>query len=183
MVTSDRGDRPVPGRDGRGRFIRTAASAKRDAEALRLRSVGHTFAEIARRVGYSHRDLARRAVDRALIATVPREAADHARLLELHRLDQLFLRAWQVAERDHPLVQAGRVVQDQEGGPLVDDLPVLAALDRLLRVIDRRCKLLGLDAPTRHEVMSLDAIDAEIARLTDEIAQITPAETEDAPPV
>lgn len=42
-----------------------------------------------------------------------------------------------------------------------------SAADRVLSVMDRRAKLLGLNKPDRHEhtVITLDAIEAEIARL------------------
>lgn len=34
---------------------------------------------------------------------------------------------------------------------------------------ERKAKLLGLDAPTKHEVVTIDAVDREIARLTGEL--------------
>lgn len=48
---------------------------------------------------------------------------------------------------------------------------------------ERRSKLLGLDAPTRHEVLTINAIDAQIAALEAEIdtrARMVPAEVIDA---
>jgi hypothetical protein len=50
-------------------------------------------------------------------------------------------------------------------------MPVLQAIDRLLKIQERRARLLGLDAPTQHRVnvLSEDAIDAEIARLEAEL--------------
>ena len=35
----------------------------------------------------------------------------------------------------------------------------------VMKVLDRQAKLEGLDAPTKHEVLTLDAIDAEIRKL------------------
>ena len=58
---------------------------------------------------------------------------------------------------------------------LLDDGPVLQAVDRLLKIADRRAKLLGLDAPKRVEVSDgtpdLDAavreLEAELTRRAD----------------
>jgi len=46
------------------------------------------------------------------------------------------------------------------------------ASDRVLSIMDRRARLLGLDRPTRHEVTMLtqDLIEAEIQRLEAELA-------------
>lgn len=47
------------------------------------------------------------------------------------------------------------------------------AIGRVLSIMDRRAKLLGLDQPERYEhtVISKDAIEAEIARLEEEMRQ------------
>lgn len=46
----------------------------------------------------------------------------------------------------------------------------VSAVREVLRVMDRRAKLLGLDRPEQHryEIVSVDAIEAEIRRLRDE---------------
>jgi len=46
------------------------------------------------------------------------------------------------------------------------------AVDRLLAVMDRRARLLGLDRPAKHEVLTIDAIDHEIARLMAQFGQV-----------
>jgi hypothetical protein len=90
--------------------------------------------------------------------------ADEVRALELDRLDQLQQVALAVMGADHPLVSEGRVVRvEQADGtkvPLQDHGPVLAAMDRFLKIQDRRAKLLGLDAPTK--------VDATITETTQE---------------
>ncbi len=58
--------------------------------------------------------------------------------------------------------------------PLRDRAPVLAAIDRLLKIEERRAKLLGLDAPVRAELITIDAIEAEVARLAAELDLTTP---------
>lgn len=164
------------GRDHNGRWIRTGDHAERDAEATRLRALGHTYIEIADQLGYADHAGARKAVQRALVATVA-EPAEEVRALQLEQLDKLALAAWAVLERAHVTVSHGRIIRDENEQPLLDDGPVLAAIDRLLKIQERRAKLLGLDAPARHEVVSLDALDAEIERLSAELDRTAPGET------
>jgi hypothetical protein len=59
-----------------------------------------------------------------------------------------------------------------EGKPLADPRPTLHAITVLVRVSERRAKLLGLDAPARHsvDVIPHEVIEAEAARLRGEIA-------------
>lgn len=45
----------------------------------------------------------------------------------------------------HYLTSAGRIIE-HNGRELRDTMPVLRAIDRLLRISERRCSLLGLDA-------------------------------------
>lgn len=54
-----------------------------------------------------------------------------------------------------------------------------AAVDRILAVMDRRARMLGLDKPQQHQhtVITMDAIEAEITRLEAELA----ADAADAP--
>src|SRR5262245_7146320 len=95
----------------------------RQTEALRLRQSGHTFAKIAAALGYSDPGCARDAVLAALRDNVTEPNAE-MRALELARLDALHEALWEKA--------------------LGGDLP---AVDRVLKVMERRSKMLGLDAP------------------------------------
>lgn len=139
-------------RDGKGRFERDVDTAARDAEACRLRARGYTYDEIAAELGMSSKSRAYDAVQRALVDTV-REPADEVRQLELIRLDEMHQAARAVMEATHYVVDKGQVVE-WNGAPLIDDGPVLAAIDRMLRVQERRARLLGLDSPQR---VSIDA--------------------------
>lgn len=170
MVTSDQGHSGKP-RGGRGRFIKSPSTAKRDAEAARLRAEGKTYDEIAEALKFSDRSLARRAVERALAVAV-REPADELRHLELIRLDALWMQAAKVMTTEHLTVNQGRVIEGPDGLPLKDDAPVLSAIDRLLKIMERRAKLVGLDAASKVEVMSVEAIDREIADLTAELGRV-----------
>lgn len=169
-------------RNANGRFTRTIDHAEQDADAARLRARGMTYEVIATELGYCNRAAARAAVERALVATVTEPAAE-VRQMELARLDEMYRAALAVLERQHLTVSHGKVVYtggtqvlDERGNvtyiggePLFDDAPVLQAIDRMIRIMERRAKLLGLDAPTKVEVITLDAIEAEIRRLNEEL--------------
>lgn len=147
---------------------RTIDNADRDSQAARLRAEGKTYEQVANALGFVDRSHARKAVQRALLATV-QEAGDELRTLELERLNLLLDKAWQVMETVHFAHSQGRVVK-LDDTPLIDSAPTLAAMDRILRIMERRAKLLGLDAPVKHTVLTIDAIDAEIQRLEQEQA-------------
>lgn len=151
---------------GSGRFVRSEESAVRDAEACTLRTAGLTYAKIAERLGYADHSAARKAVERALAATVAEPAA-RLRTLELNRLDAATVVAFQVLTASHVTVSNGRVIMDpgNPSKPLVDHGPKLAAIDRIVRLSERRSRLCGLDAPVRVEVPTVDQVEAEIARL------------------
>jgi hypothetical protein len=124
---------------------RTAAEEtereQRRAKLVDLRIKGHTFQAIADQLGYPNRDAAWRDWRRAL--ELARADADmelsEARAFELARLDAVDRLAWEQAE-------AGE----------------LKALEVLLKVSDRRSKMLGLDQPVRHTI-NFEDIDAAIA--------------------
>jgi hypothetical protein len=106
-----------------------------------------------------------------------REPAEELLRLELDRLDMMWRAAVEVLRRKHVTVSHGKVVI-VDGQPLPDDAPVLNAIDRLLSIQARRAKLLGLDAPKKIEVLSMDVIDAEILRLSAELG-VTVSECKD----
>ena len=71
----------------------------------------------------------------------------------------------------HCVVSAGKVMS-MDGEPLQDPKPVLDALAVLVRIEERKARLLGLDAPrkTAVGVITEEVIDAEIARLEAQLA-------------
>lgn len=100
----------------------------RQKQALELRMAGVPYADIAERLGYKDGSGAFRAVKTALKRTL-QEPADGVREVELARLDKLMFALW--PNRANPGVA-----------------------DRILRIMERRAKLLGLDAPTRTDLTS-----------------------------
>ncbi|MFJ8690296.1 hypothetical protein [Micromonospora wenchangensis] len=149
-----------------------AEVAKRRADAVAMRMTGASFQEIADTLGYNSRGAACQDVTRALEANIAEQnrAVEVYREEELQRLDLLMAEAWRVLRRQHVTVSHGRIIRDEETDqPLLDDGPVLAAIDRVLKIQERRAKFLGLDAPTRVEAITTDALDAEIAKLSAEL--------------
>lgn len=197
-------------RGGNGRFIRTAASAKRDAQAAALHAKGWSYQRIATELGFASKGKAHEAVQRAF-AELPREGAEEARQLDLERIDRLIEHCWAVMEREHLTVSQGRVVgkrigwerdevtgevlHDADGAPIpmyediLDDGPGMAAVREIRGLLERRAKITGYDAPARSrvEVVTEDVIEAEIRELSEEItrreaAAADPGATREAPP-
>lgn len=156
-------------------------TAERQARAIELRRQRKTFAQIGAELGVSAPRA--HAIYSAALAAIPAQQIDEHRAEALQELDYLASKALEVLHRHHVTVSNGRVVMllDAEGDavPVEDDGPVLQAIDRLLKIQERRAKLLGLDSPARHEVVTLDHLDAQIAALTAELAAGIPAD-EDA---
>lgn len=167
-----------PKRGGNGRFERTLDGELRDAEACRLRTRGLTYQQIADALDYGNRHNARRAIKEAL-DRVKVEAVDELRKFQLDELNYLTVRALKVLERKHIAVTQQGVVL-HKGRPVLDDDPALKAIDRLLRIAERRAKLMGLDAPTRHEVLTIADIDAELARLLADHPELADGEAGEA---
>lgn len=93
---------------------------ERAAHALQLRKAGHSYDRIAKEVGYRSRGAAYKAVVRGL-RDMLQEPADEVRALELSRLDQLIAARW-----------VGALKGSNQ------------ALDRILRCMEMRAKILGL---------------------------------------
>jgi len=104
---------------------RRLRAIERQRQALELRKAGVAFDEIARTLGYAGPSSAYRAVMSALKRTL-QEPADEVRKLELARLDRAQRTAWE------------RMLQGD-----------LDALGKVLKIMERRAKLLGLEAPTK----------------------------------
>lgn len=129
---------------------RSIAAAEKRRDALLARQKGNSWAEVARIVGYSSAGAAHTAAMQAL-KEIPYEAANDLRRTELETLNELQL-----------------VLRKK-----LDEKPSGFLVDSILRVMERRAKLLGLDAPIsiRTEVVTVDAVDAEIQRLEAELAE------------
>jgi hypothetical protein len=176
-------------RGGDGKFVRTIKNAQRDADAAALRAKGWSFQRIANELGFASKGKAHDAVSRAF-ADIPTEDTEEAKRLDLERIDRLLEFTWDVLEREHVTISDGHVVRrkigtehdengyerlDDEGKPtplyedVMDDDPVLRSVDRIAKLLERRAKIIGYDAPARSEVITMDAIEAAIRKLEAEV--------------
>ena len=125
---------------------------ERERQVVELRRTGATWEGIAQAVGYSNAGGAYKAYQRAM-ARVFDQPTKELRNAELDRLDRLQRAFWKDAVDGN-----------------------VRSADFILRVIDKRAKLLGLDAPTKiqAEVVNYDAgvIDAEIERIIRELNEL-----------
>lgn len=160
-------DRP---HNSTGRFQPSQDTADRAAWAASLKADNPriTYQAIADTVGYSNRGDAYRAVQRCREAVL-REAGAELIASEAQQLDDLFAAALEVLERDHLTVSHGHIVRDDDGQPIIDDGPKLAAIDRLLRIRESYRKLYGADSPVKvdatvHEVTQQDVELQEMLR-------------------
>lgn len=122
--------------------------AHRRADALKLKVAGATYDAIARTLHYANPGNAWRDVHMAL-AAITKEPAEQLKKLELERCDEMLLAIWPSVRKGH-----------------------LGAIDRALKIMERRARYEGLDAPTKQTVtiISEDIVDAEIRKLEDQLA-------------
>lgn len=114
-----------------------ATAAHKRARALALRMEGYSYDDIASEVGYASKGSAHKAVAQGL-KDIPREAAEQAREAEMGRLD---------------MMQKAVMQQALAGDPM--------AVDRVLKVVEARSKLLGLyDLPSAEDPEATRAKDA-----------------------
>jgi hypothetical protein len=109
-----------------------------------------TYQQIADAVGYSNKGDAWRAIQRCREAVLSQAGAELV-AAEAQQLDDLFVHAMEILERDHVMVSHGRVVKDDDGNPLPDDGPKLAALREMRAIRESYRKLLGVDQPAKVE--------------------------------
>lgn len=153
---------------------RTSHDRERDYKALDMHRRGFTHRQIATELGWSAHQSAANAITRALKELTQVDPDAVVKLMR-DRLDEYRRHAWRVlATRHYVTTPSGAVARHpQTGDPLIDDSPVLAALDRLLRYDIEERKMLGVDAPVKHriDVITSDAVEDEIRKLEAELAR------------
>lgn len=147
----------------RGRSI---VDMRRDTEFAELRAKGLSYPKIAelRQCAVS---TAYASVQRAIRA-VPVEAVTELRQIECDRLDAIIAKLWDIVESRHPVFYQGKMIRNT-----VDDGPVIQALAQIRVTAESKRRLLGLDAPARQTitVITEDAVDAELRRLEEQLAE------------
>ncbi|KOG21795.1 hypothetical protein [Streptomyces viridochromogenes] len=137
-------------RDGRHRFARNPARAALDARAAELRAQGWTYQRIADELGYATKTGALDAVRRA-VREVVQGPAERLVALHIERLETLYERALAVAERQHVVVSHGKIMYGEDGNPLIDSGPELAALREARTTLESFWKLAGIARPDKVE--------------------------------
>jgi hypothetical protein len=135
----------------------------KERRVLELRRAGVTYDQIAQEVGYSNASGAYHAFTRALKRTLNNAGSEELRELEVDRLDRLQRFAWAQAAQGN-----------------------LRAIETILRIMQRRARLLGLDAPIKQEVTTYEGgtdIDREVQRLVAILAASSGSESDLAEPV
>lgn len=120
---------------------RRIEAAERQRKALELKKMGHTYETIAQNCGFKNRSGAFMAVKRALEEIV-REPAEDVLKLELERLDRLMLGVWP---------------QARDGS--------FPAIDRVLRIMQQRASLLGIDVRTTMAIEDHQSLKKRIEAL------------------
>ncbi|MFE6474622.1 hypothetical protein [Streptomyces rochei] len=134
----------------------------RRTKLLELRRQGVRFDdERIEALGYSSPGAARKDLIRALENHRDEEAAEASayRQQENERLDELLAAAWPRATQPSP-------VFDKEGN-VVDHALDMRAVDTVLRLMDRRAKLNGLDMPVKSEITGANGGPLQMSQASD----------------
>jgi hypothetical protein len=155
---------PPPGAP-KDRVAQKIERDERRREATKLSVAGHTYEEIAERLGYNSRQAAFRDVKAGLApaAKALREEADHYLAVQMARLEGMHREAWKIFEE----YGAGDEYSDKADQRL-------AALDRVAKASAEFRKLVGLDAPAKTEnKTTLDAtVGYQVAVAPEELEQL-----------
>lgn len=129
--------------------------AERKKNAVELRLAGASYRDIGNALGCS--TVTAMNDCKEALAEIPMQQADEMRTVELSRLDRLQRAVW------------GKAIKGD-----------LQAVDRAIKIIDRRAKLLGLDAPQQVQItandVDLDATVDKMLRVAEMALQQTAAE-------
>jgi len=122
---------------------------EKERQVLEMRAAGHGFQVIADNVGYASAGSAYNAYARALERTL-REPAEQVRELALERLDAMFRSVWDKASTGD-----------------------IKAIEAVLKLEERRAKLLGIDAPIKVQAEITDGgeLDESVRRFAYLIAE------------
>lgn len=160
---------PYRVRDGKGRFRRSIAAAGRDAQVLDLYERGYSYRKIGIELDIDPAHAFR--IVQNTLREIIEEPAQRARQRWLDRLNNAYDMALEVAETEHVKVSDGKIIRvrvlDDDGMPiiidhnqntgepiyleadLIDDGPVLQAIDRMEKVARRVAAMEGYDAETK----------------------------------
>jgi hypothetical protein len=143
------------------------AKAEKVKRALEMHLHGASWDEIASAVGYANRMNAHRAV-RSYLATHPIDGVDELRQSEAAKLNTLESEAWKEYRRVNWATCSRGLVLDADDNPVPDVSHREKWANTLLRIYERRARLLGLDTQPRNTAEELSE-DAAIEQLIAEL--------------
>lgn len=152
-------------RGGAKTNTRTIEGRKKQVRALELRAAGHSFQQIAdimKAEGHGNINSpqhARVLVQRGLAHMIQEPAEDVVKM-EMTRLDLLTKKGFEILNGLHVMIHQGLIVKDEDGNVLQDVGPQLAAIDKLIKVMERRAKMLGIDKPSKVDLKA--DVNAEV---------------------
>lgn len=121
---------------------------ERQQKALEYRKAGFTYQKIADQLNYKNASCAEHAV-KAAMDRITEQPAKEVRKLELERLDAILTTLWAQVAKGH-----------------------LGAVDRVLKIMDRRARYLGLDMPVKHALTDPEGEDSMILSQDEIIARL-----------
>lgn len=130
---------------------RTVSAAERRLRVVQLRQARLSFVEIGRQLDITGQRAGQ--LYKEALAQIPRMAVEEHRVEELELIDLATRRLMAIAI-----------------AATTDQKTKVAAWAVICKWAEQKAKLLGLNAPSRHEVITIDAIDAEIAQLETALA-------------
>lgn len=152
---------------------------RQDREAARLKAMGWTLTDIAEHFQFEDTRRAAAMVRRGL-SQVHQFSVEEKRTEQLHTLELLKKHLFEQMDREHVMVQQGRVIL-VDGIPLEDRRFTLETIDRIVKIESQQMELLGTKAAQRFSVEA-DQIGGEITSLIALINQAKPdEETEGLP--
>jgi transposase-like protein len=163
------------------RYNRIGATEEERADlrnrAYQRRLEGATYSDIAKELGVSAptvKTLCQEYIDHI---TLPQ--AEQYRKIEADKLSIAEQVAWKILRDNHITIQHGKVVMLNDE-PIADPEPVFKAIATVLKISERRAKLLGLDMPvkTETEVKVSTPIDQSVEAMLREMEQRKAAERE-----
>lgn len=130
---------------GARKIARDVAVREREARVIQWRTQGMKWDDVAAREGYANAGGAYKAFIRGM-RRIPAQAIDEHRRLQLEVIDAGVSALW-------PAYTQGKGY----------------AIEKMMMLMDRKARLLGMDAPTRHQVTVSDQMTAEIEALAAEL--------------
>jgi len=124
-----------------------AQLAERNAEIVRLKDSGKTYAEIGEQFGITRQNA--HLMYWRTVAAAPQQAVSDMRAQQNARLEMVLRRLEDIADRKHVLVSGGEIVRGEDGEPLQDSGPELQALRDLRAAVEAQAKLNGTNAPAQ----------------------------------